>query len=101
MPALIALLAAALLVAGCRRGPPPTPEECARLLDRYTDALLRADGHKPTSAEREQAAAGARARAATHPAFARCTREVSRESMDCASRAFSADEIERCLIPVP
>lgn len=100
MPALIALAAALALVA-CRRGPPPSADECARLLDRYTAALLRADGHKPTSAEQERATTGARARAATHPAFQRCTREVSRESLDCAERAWSADEIERCLIPVP
>lgn len=100
MPALIALFAA-LLAAGCKRGAPPTRDECDRLLDRYTEALLRADGHKPTPVELERAATGARERAATHAAFARCTRDVSRESIECAKKVYSADEIERCLIPMP
>ncbi|MCC6648235.1 MAG: hypothetical protein IT374_22025 [Polyangiaceae bacterium] len=100
MPALIALLAALALV-GCHRGAPPTPAECARLLDRYTQALLRADGHAPSASEQARAAASARERAATSRAFARCPKEVSRESIDCANGAGSADEIERCLVPVP
>lgn len=100
MPALIALLSL-LALAGCKRGAKPTKDECDRLLDRYTEALLRADGHKPSPQEVEKAAGVARERAATHAAFQRCTSDVSRESMDCAQKAYSADEIERCLIAMP
>jgi len=93
------LLAGALLPCGCRAR--PTPEECDRLLDRYTELLVRQDAARVTRAEIDAAQAEARARAATHPAFARCTREVSRESMDCALAAHDPDQIERCLIPIP
>ena len=37
-------------------------------------------------------------RAATDPAFASCTSQVSRAEFDCAMQAGTADAIERCLL---
>lgn len=94
------LLALLVVAAGCRpRG--PSPAECDRLLDRYTELLLRADNPRVSAAEIERHQAETRRRAASHQAFRDCPREVSREQMDCALAAFNPDEIERCLVPVP
>jgi hypothetical protein len=90
------------ILAGCRRpGPPVTREECDRLLDRYADMLLhgREPPFPPDEITRRRAAI--REAASRDPAFATCTRDLTREEMDCALRAFNPDEIERCLIPMP
>ena len=94
-----ATLAVVLLV-GCR-GRGVTSEECVRLLDRYAELRLRADDAKVSGADIERARVSTRARARSNLAFNSCTRDVSRESMDCALASFNADEIERCLIPMP
>ena len=97
--AVSALLVAALLPA-CRRRP-VTQDECDRLLDRYVDMQVRIDEPKPRAETLERAREGARALAAKDRAFRACTTEVTRESMDCALVANDADQIERCLIPMP
>ena len=90
----------ALATFGCR-GKPVTKEECDRLLDRYTEMLLRDGDPKIRSADLESARAEVRAKASTDRSFRACTRELSREQMDCALAAFGADAIERCLVPMP
>ncbi len=105
MPALTlaprAWVAAALLLAGCRRGAPVTTDECNRLLDRYTEQLARVDRPHLSAAELQRLQGETRARAASHRAFQDCPREVSREQMDCALNAWDPDATERCLIPMP
>lgn len=96
-----ALAAATLLLASCKRGAPVTQAECDRLLDRYTEMQMRVDGDRPSLLAIEQTRAEVRAAAASHPAFKTCTRDLSREQIDCALAAFNPDEIERCLVPVP
>ena len=97
--AVSALLVAALLPA-CRRRP-ITQDECDRLLDRYVEMQVRIDDPKPRAETLDRARAAAKALAVTNPAFRSCTRDVTRESMDCALVANDADQIERCLIPMP
>ena len=100
----VATLALALALAtgalACRRGQ-VTQAECDRLLDRYTEMLVRVDDPKATSTTLDRARADARVLARKDAAFRACTSEVSRESMDCALAANDADQIERCLIPMP
>lgn len=100
LAARLLALAAIAATASCRRAP-VTQDECDRLLDRYTELLVKIDEPKATSARLEAARVEARARAMKNAAFASCTREVSRESMDCALGSFDVDQIERCLIPMP
>jgi hypothetical protein len=96
---LVAAVALAL-TASCKRAP-VTQAECDRLLDRYTELLVKLDEPKATSTRLEAARVEARALALKDKAFRSCTSEVSRESMDCANAAGDVDQIERCLIPVP
>lgn len=95
------LLAVLLLttLSACQRKP-VTSGECDQLLDKYAELLARVDEPKLSHLQWEQLRAEVHERAAHHRAFKACTREVSREQMDCALGSFSVDEIERCLIPV-
>jgi len=95
---LIALLIAS---AGCRPRRPVTRDECDRLLDRYSEMLLRADQPRLAASEVARAKEEVRARAARSRPFLACSSEVSREQMDCALASFNPDEIERCLVPMP
>ena len=91
---------AALLAAGCQKKD-VTPAECDRLLDKYTELRLRSTDPKVSGADVERARVEARAQAKLSRAFHTCTKDLTRESMDCALGSFHADEIERCLIPMP
>jgi hypothetical protein len=85
----------ALLATACGR--PPSPSECTALLDRYTEKLVNSDRPDVTPGELEKLKATARARAAEDPAFAECSRKVSRHQYDCAMRAETVDRMEICL----
>ena len=83
------------LVTGC--GKPPSPTECTALLDRYTQKLVESDRPDVTPGELERLKATARARAAEDPAFAECSRKVSRSAYECAMKAETVDRMEICL----
>ncbi|HTQ05998.1 MAG TPA: hypothetical protein VMI54_19185 [Polyangiaceae bacterium] len=87
--------ALALLASAC--GKPPSPAECTALLDRYTEKLVNSDRPEVTPGELEKLKAIARARAAEDPAFAECSRKVSRRAYDCAMQAETVDRMEICL----
>jgi hypothetical protein len=94
LPLSRALFVSVLLVA-C--GKPPTPAECTALLDRYTEKLVASDRPEVTAGELEKLKATARARAAEDPAFAECSRKVSRSAYECAMHAETVDRMEICL----
>jgi hypothetical protein len=96
-PPLVATLAAA----SCGGGPPPTEAECLALLDRYVAHALHREGAKPSAGTVADAQAAARERALRSPGFQRCPRDLERRDLECALKAYTADEIERCLVPVP
>jgi hypothetical protein len=73
-------------------------EQCDALLDRYVELLAASDGRETSAEELLRLQREARLRASLDPEFARCTEEVSKRELDCAMRAPSADEIERCLL---
>jgi hypothetical protein len=82
-------------VVGCAK--PPSPAECTALLDRYTEKLVGSDRPEVTPGELEKLKETARARAAEDPAFAECSRKVSRSAYACAMRAETVDRMEICL----
>jgi hypothetical protein len=73
-------------------------EQCTALLDRYVELLVASDGRKSSTEEILRLQREARARAAQDPEFARCTEEVSKQEWECAMRAPTADDVERCLL---
>ncbi len=77
-----------------------TEEECGELLDHYTSLLIREEnpGAAPELVFARQTQA--RLLAAQDPRFefSACSRRVTRKQHECAMRAPSVDEIERCLI---
>ncbi len=77
---------------------PASPEQCTQLLDRYVERLGNSDGREPSSEEILRLQREARARAAASAEFARCPEHVSKRQYECAMRANSADEIDRCLM---
>ncbi len=89
------LFACAVALFGCGR--PLGDEECGRLLDHYTELLIRSDRPKTKAAERDKLKAEARAKASRDPEFLRCSAEVSRREFDCAMNANDVDSMERCL----
>jgi hypothetical protein len=89
-------LGIALLLAGCQR--PVTNDECDELLDRYVELLAQSDGRDAGSEEILKLQREARLRAGQSTEFARCTQEVSRTQLDCALKAPTADDVERCLL---
>ncbi|MDW8248193.1 MAG: hypothetical protein RMJ98_02670 [Myxococcales bacterium] len=96
----LALLLLALPV-GCTRGRSVTRDECDRLLNHYTEQLLRTELPGISPSEHQRVMAEVQAAASVYRPFLACTAEVSREQMDCALAAFHPDEIERCLVSVP
>lgn len=88
----------AVLTASCGRA--LDEPECNRLLDRYTEALVREEtpGVTPEIVAREQEEARALARRDPRFEFSACPARISRRSYECAMKAGSVDEIERCLI---
>jgi hypothetical protein len=89
-------LCAAPLVVACDER--ITATQCEAMLDHYVAVLARSDGRKPSPEEVLRLQREARAKAAGDPEFQRCTREVSRKQLECALRAPSADDVERCLL---
>jgi len=80
----------------------PSAEECAALLDRYVEHRVWQFGahdeqHRPSARELARSRDEVRARAARDPEFALCAQRITRDEADCAMRAGSADEFERCL----
>lgn len=86
----------ALSVSSCSK--PLSEQECASLLDHYTERLLVSDRPDVSADERRGLQAAALQLAKRDPAFARCSSEVSRSAWKCAMSAVSVDEIERCLL---
>ena len=90
---MIALLAVELV--GCTRR--ATALECAALLDRYVELLVREQDPKAPDTEIARQKDLTRAKAEKDPAFASCTKEVSARSAHCAMSAVNVDEFEKCL----
>jgi hypothetical protein len=88
-----ALFAAEL--AGCTRH--ATSPECAALLDRYVELLVREQDPKAPDGEIARQRELTRAKAEKDPAFASCPKEVSAKSARCALTAVNVDEFEKCL----
>ncbi len=91
-----ALFFACLTLAGCGRS--LSQEECLRLLDHYTDKQIDQARPSTGAGDRARLMMEVETRAATDPAFASCTSQVSRAEFDCAMQAGTADAIERCLL---
>lgn len=72
--------------------------QCTALLDRYVELLVASDGRRSSAEEILRLQREARTRAAQDPEFARCTEEVSKKEWECAMRAPTADDVERCLL---
>jgi hypothetical protein len=87
-----------LAVVGC--GKPLTDAECKRLLDRYTERLVREEDPQATPEEVARALDEARRTAERDPRFewSTCAARVRRTSYECAMNAGTVDEIERCLV---
>jgi hypothetical protein len=91
-----AIASAASLAVACSQ--PLSADECNQLLTHYTELLARSE-HKDISdddvlrMERE-----ARAKAAADREFARCSTKVSRAQFECAMKAPTVDDVERCLL---
>ena len=84
------------LCAGCGR--PLDPAECNQLLDRYTELLVQQERRGVSDDEVERTKESARLKAAGSPEFAKCGSKVSRRQWECAMKAPSVDEVERCLL---
>jgi hypothetical protein len=88
----------ALALSACQK--PLEIVECRRLLDRYTEMLVREE--EPTATPERIAHALEQARRAADKdvrfEMAECPRRVPRRSFVCAMSAPSVDAIERCLV---
>lgn len=96
---LSALLAAGLganTLSGCSE--PPSQKECFELLDHYVELLIRSDSPGTPPPDRLRLQNEARTKADRDPAFAECSRRVSRRQFECAMQAQSPDGLERCLL---
>ena len=80
---------------GCSRH--ATTAECAALLDRYVELLVREQDPKAADAEIAHQKEATRAKAENDPSFASCPREVSAKAAHCAMSAVNVDEFEKCL----
>lgn len=93
----LSLLGAALcLLVACSR--PLDATECNQLLDHYTELLVRQERRGISDEEVERLKQRARTRAAASSDFAQCAAKVSRGQWECAMKAPSVDEVERCLL---
>ena len=89
----LACLGAAAM--GCTRH--ATAAECAALLDRYVELLVREQDPKAPDSEIARQRDLTRAKAEKDPAFASCPQEVSAKGARCAMSAVNVDEFEKCL----
>ncbi|MET0593518.1 MAG: hypothetical protein ABW133_12520 [Polyangiaceae bacterium] len=71
--------------------------ECAALLDRYTELLVRQEDPKASEIVIAQQKERTRAKAEKDAAFASCPKEVSAKGAMCAMKAVNVDEFEKCL----
>jgi hypothetical protein len=71
--------------------------DCAALLDRYVELLVREQDPKAPDTEVARQKAATRAKAEKDTAFASCPSEVSVKSARCAMTAVNVDEFEKCL----
>lgn len=97
----LASLVVLLFFAACGGGPPATEAECLAMLERYVAYSMRREGASPSAAAVADVQAIVRQRALTSPAFRHCPGELDRRDLECALKAYNADEIERCLVPMP
>jgi hypothetical protein len=88
----------ALALSACQK--PLEHVECRRLLDRYTEMLVREE--EPTATPERVAHTLEQARRAADQdvrfEMAKCPERVPRRSFECAMIAPSVDAIERCLV---
>jgi hypothetical protein len=76
-----------------------TEQECAQIVDRYTELLLRTRKPDASADEVLKLQRRARSRAVRNPRFSECRERFSRRAYRCAvQEATSADELERCLM---
>jgi hypothetical protein len=80
---------------GCTRH--ATAPECAALLDRYVELLVREQDPKAPDSEIARQRDLTRAKAEKDSAFASCPNEVSAKGARCAMSAVNVDEFEKCL----
>jgi hypothetical protein len=91
---VVLALATASLAACSRRA---SAADCAALLDRYVELLVREQDPKAPDTEIARQKAATRAKAEKDTAFASCPTEVSVKSARCAMIAVNVDEFEKCL----
>lgn len=92
--AALAALGSALIACA----PGPSPDECNQLLDHYTELLVRQEKRDATDDEVARARSDARAKAAADRNFAQCGTKLSHRQWECAMKAPSVDDVERCLL---
>lgn len=80
---------------GCGRH--ASAAECAALLDRYVELLVRQEDPKASEIEVAQQKERTRAKAQKDAAFASCPNEVTAKGAMCAMKAVNVDEFEKCL----
>jgi hypothetical protein len=88
---------ALVLMGGTSCSQRATPADCAALLDRYVELLVREQDPKAHDSEIARQKDLTRAKAAKDAAFASCPAEVSAGSARCAMKAVIVDEFEKCL----
>lgn len=71
---------------------------CIELLDHYTDRLIDQARPGASNGERAKLKSLAREKARLDPEFRACPQRVTEAAFECASRAATSDEIERCLL---
>jgi hypothetical protein len=86
----------ALTLGGCAK--PLTQTECAALLDRYTELLVRSDREGTSAGELLKLQEAARERAVRDPDFQACSSRVSRRAFECAMAAENVDRLEQCML---
>jgi hypothetical protein len=87
---------AALSLTGC--GKPLSQTECAALLDRYTELLVRSDREGTSAGDLLKLQEAARERARNDPDFKACSSRVSRRAFECAMTAENVDRLEQCML---
>jgi protein-disulfide isomerase len=92
---LVVLALVTTSLAACSRH--ASAADCAALLDRYVELLVRDQDPKAADAEIARQKAATRAKAEKDTAFASCPNEVSVKSARCALSAVNVDEFEKCL----
>lgn len=75
-----------------------TSAQCAQLLDRYVEFLVKAENPEVSAMRLAQRRREARQLAARSASFQECPRAVSQEAFECALRASNADQLEQCLL---